>query len=85
MVAPEVLFIGAPIKNDDTVGKLINEDTKTGEEESNYDDSKADNNLSNPPKTMLRLDIKKSNVDEDSLEENASNVCLLFTLYSLSR
>ena len=75
MVAPEVLFIGAPIKKEETVEELIHEDTKTVEEDSNYDDSK-DDNISNPPKTLLQFDIKNSNVEKDTLAEKTSDVRL---------
>ena len=75
MVAPEVLFIGAPIKKEETVEELIHEDTKTVEEDSNYDDSIDDNISKPPPKTLLQFDIKNSNVEKDTLlAEKTSNV-----------
>jgi len=78
MVPPEVLFIGALIKKEDTIEELINDDIKTGEEEeeSNYSENSKDDNVSNnSPNTLLQLDIKNSNLEEDRiLEDNASSV-----------
>ena len=79
MVPPEVLFIGALIKKEDTIEELINDDIKTGEEEeeSNYSENSKDDNVSNnSSNTLLQLDIKNSNLEEDRiLEDNASSVC----------